>query len=199
MNHETRVISRQLEVRADGDKVFAEGYAAVFYNPSDMAGTQYNLWGDYFERIMPGAFDEALKRADDVRCLFNHNVDLVLGRTKSGTCTLRVDAVGLWFSCQLPDDECGRSTAQKIRRGDVSGCSFSFLADSTVWREEGELTYREIMSVRLYDVGPVTFPAYSGTDVTLAKRSYETHRRAHPPRDLASIERSRRLRQVIAQ
>ena len=50
--------------------------------------------------------------------------------------------------------------AESIRRGDVSGCSFSFIADRTVWREDGETTYREIESVTLYDVGPVTFPGY---------------------------------------
>ena len=197
MDQETRVISRALEVRADGEKLFAEGYAAVFFNPADMDNTQYRLWGDTYERIMPGAFDEALKRPDDVRCLFNHNPNLLLGRTKPGTCTLRVDSVGLWFSCLLPTDECGRSTAERIRRGDVSGCSFSFLSEKTVWREDGDNTYRELLSVRLFDVGPVTFPAYTGTDVSLAKRSHGAFVQAKPRTSLADIERRRRLRNAI--
>lgn len=194
MDLELRTIGRGVEVRADGDKLHCEGYAAVFFDTNDIEKTQYNLWGDYYERIMPGAFDKALSRPDDVRCLFNHNVDMLLGRTKSGTCTLRIDKVGLWFSCLLPNDECGRSVAGRIQRGDVSGCSFAFLADQTVWREEGETTYREILDLRLFDVGPVTYPAYQGTDVTIAKRSFETSRRI--PRNMAGLERSHKIRSI---
>lgn len=197
MDLETRVISKPLEVRKQGDDVFIEGYGAVFFNPAD-AGTQYELWTDYYERVMPGAFDEAMKRPDDVRCLFNHNVNVVLGRSKSGTLSLSVDQVGLLYSCKLPNSEWGRSLVESIQRGDVSGCSFSFRAEKTVWREEGDKTYREIESVRLYDVGPVTFPAYESTDVSIAKRSFaEFAKSSKRHRTLADVERDRRIQAAL--
>lgn len=193
MERELRTITRGLQCRTQGSEKVIEGYAAVFYNPADMDNTQFRLWDQTYERVMPGAFDEALKRPDDVRCLFNHNADFVLGRNVSKTLTLSVDAVGLKFACRLPDDEQGRSVAGKIDRGDITGCSFSFLAESVTWREEGDVTFRELTGVRLFDVGPVTFPAYSGTDVSLAKRSFET-RAPCQRQSLADIERDWRLK-----
>ena len=198
MDLEKRVISRPLELRKKDGKTFLEGYSAVFYNAARSDETQFELWGGTFERIMPGAFDEALKRPDDVRCLFNHDASSILGRSTSGTLTLTVDAIGLRFSCELSDDEDGRSIASKVGRGDVSGCSFGFIADKVVWREEGELTYREIESVRLYDVGPVTYPAYKGTDVSLAKRSLgERRAERRLPKTLAQAELHVRLQRAL--
>lgn len=191
---EQRHLARPLEVRKDGDSLRLEGYAAVFYAASDPDGTQYRLFRDTWERVMPGAFDEALRRPDDVRCLFNHNMDAVLGRTVSKTLALSVDAIGLRYSCLLPDDEDGRRVASKVSRGDVTGCSFAFSVEKQNWREDKEVTYREILSVRLYDVGPVTFPAYKATDVSVAQRSLGEFRASHKPqRTLAGIERSRMI------
>lgn len=192
---EQRIISRGLQCRSQGAERSIEGYAAVFFNPADMDRTQFRLWDQTWERIMPGAFDAALKRPDDVRCLFNHDQNQVLGRTVPGTLKLSVDEIGLRFTCQLPDDEQGRSIGLKISRGDITGCSFSFLAESVTWRDEADLTFREIHSLQLFDVGPVTFPAYAGTDVMLAKRSYESRQRpASRARTLADIERDWRLK-----
>jgi HK97 family phage prohead protease len=198
-NLELRTVSRPLELRKDGETLILEGYGAVFYRDSDPDGTQFRLWGNTFERIMPGAFDEALQRPDDVRCLFNHDVNILLGRSESGTLKLSVDAIGLRFACQLPDDEDGRRVASKIQRGDVSGCSFGFIADKekTTWREVGDTVLREVGSVRLYDVGPVTYPAYKGTEVSVAKRSYEDFTASHrSPRTLAGLELSRQIQKL---
>ena len=200
MDREQRIISRGLQCRSEGTSKVIEGYAAVFFNPADIDNTQYRLWGDTYERIMPGAFDEALKRPDDVRCLFNHNADYLLGRNTAQTLTLTVDSVGLRFRCQLPNEEQGRSVSEKISRGDVSGCSFSFLADTVTWREESGLTFREIRSTQLFDVGPVTFPAYRGTDVSVAKRSFETRQPAKPKfRGLAELELDFQLRKLLGE
>ena len=49
----------RVEKREDG-KRFIKGYAAVYYREGDK-GTEYALWDDLFERILPGAFDEAIK------------------------------------------------------------------------------------------------------------------------------------------
>src|SRR5574343_240132 len=69
------------------------GYGAVFFNATN-SGTQYKLAARTLERILPGAFDRAI-REDDVRGLFNHDQNHLLGRTSAGTMRLSVDSIGL--------------------------------------------------------------------------------------------------------
>lgn len=183
----------RLEKRDDKDARI-EGHAAIYFDPADPQGTQYRLWEDYYERIMPGAFDDAI-RNDDVRCLFNHDVNQVLGRSKSGTLTLSVDSRGLRYACDCPDTSVGRDVATMIERGDVSGSSFGFLPVETQYREEDGVWYRELLKVQLFDVSPVTFPAYHGTTTEIARRSLDQHRQhiseargARISRDLAFLE-----------
>ncbi|QJW94707.1 HK97 family phage prohead protease [Frigoriglobus tundricola] len=147
--------------RADG-KPTITGYAAVFYDEND-PGTEYQMYTDMYERIMPGAFDRAL-REDDVRGTFNHDDSIVLGRTKSGTMRLSVDRKGLKYEIDPPDTQAARDLMESIRRGDVSGSSFMFVPDENTYRSVGDKWIVERNSVRLFDVGPVTFPAYDSTD-----------------------------------
>lgn len=136
------------------------GYAALYYDGTP--ATEFRLWDDTVERILPGAFDRAA-REDDCRGLFNHNADLVLGRTAAGTCRLTVDAKGLAYEIDLPDTQAARDLAVALQRGDVSGSSFTFEATDQAWAEVDGLFIREIRAVTLWDVGPVTFPAYTAT------------------------------------
>jgi uncharacterized protein len=150
-----------LEKRADGSSTI-QGYGAVFYREGD-PGTEYQLYGDLVERIMPGAFDRAIKEADDCRALVNHDPNLLLGRASAGTLKLSIDATGLRYEIDPPDTQAGRDACVSLERGDLTGSSFSFLPDDVTWREQGDLIIREVRSVQLFDVGPVTFPAYSST------------------------------------
>lgn len=151
--------------RADAGRGLS-GYAAVFYDAAN-PGTEYELWENYRERIMPGAFDRALREGHDVRALFNHDASALLGRTAAGTLRLSVDAVGLRYDIDLPDTAHGRDVPALVGRGDLSGSSFAFVAKRTVWIEEGELLVRQVEDLDLYDVGPVTYPAYDGTSAAL--------------------------------
>jgi len=149
------------------------GYAAVFYRADD-PGTQFQLWDDVFERIKPTAFSRAV-REDDIRALFNHDANIVLGRNRVGTLRLSVDEVGLRYEIDPPDNIFAASVVESIRRGDVFGSSFSFLPETTVFREEKigdrSVTIVERESVRVLDVGPVTFPAYASTSTGLRSAS----------------------------
>jgi HK97 family phage prohead protease len=139
------------------------GYAAVFYNPTN-PGTEYQLYDDLVEHIMPGAFNRALQEKQDCRALFNHNADFILGRVGAGTCKLSVDSIGLRYQFSPPDTQCGRDLLTSIGRGDISGSSFSFLLRKQTWVDQkGGPTIREIRDLDLFDVGPVTFPAYEAT------------------------------------
>lgn len=200
MKTETRIHavgSVQLVQRAEGEDGLPSvtGYASVFYDESD-EGTQYKFagwWDDFAERIMPSAFDKSIKE-DDVRGLFNHDPSRILGRTQSGTMTLSVDKTGLLYSITPPDTQTGREVVEAIRRGDITGSSFSFIAEDMVFREQKQdddsmLVIREIHRAKLFDVGPVTFPAYKSTtagvrnagDLDEARRAYEEWRKEQGP------------------
>lgn len=166
--HAGRVPVR-LEKR-DGGKPVIEGLASVYYDGTD--ATEYVLW-EYpgercVERIMPGAFDRALAEKDDVRALANHDPACLLGRTASGTLRLASGKDGLAYEIDPPDTQAARDVMESIRRGDMSGSSFAFVVDeqsfSYVRQGDGLLYVREVKSVTLFDVGPVTYPAYGGTE-----------------------------------
>lgn len=155
-----------LEERADKSPRII-GYGAVFYNGAPE--TEFRIGPDFVERVLPGAFDDALKQ-DDVRGLFNHNPAVVLGRTSAKTMELSVDKRGLRYDIDPPDTQAARDVVTMVRRGDVTGSSFLFRTIDENYRRErrkdGTTFYvRELKSVKLFDVGPVTFPAYEGTDV----------------------------------
>jgi HK97 family phage prohead protease len=148
----------------DGKPALIEGYGAVFYRAGE-PGTEYRLLPNLVERIRPTAFDRAI-REDDVRALKNHDPNLLLGRTSAGTLTLRVDEVGLGYDIDTPDTTVGRDTAAEVARRDLQGSSFSFLTeneDDVEYAREGDTFVVWINNVRMFDVGPVTFPAYEGT------------------------------------
>jgi len=154
----------ELRAKEDGH---IEGHAAVF-------NQEYVLYegGSYrvVETVKPGAFTRALKEKQDVRCLMNHDPNHVLGRTVAGTLKLKQDDQGLYFDCAPPDTQLGRDLVTLIKRGDVSGASFAFTVTAQTWREakkDGVTTStREIEDVDLFDASPVTYPAYTGTDVS---------------------------------
>lgn len=155
-----------IESRDDGKHNIA-GYAAVFYAAAEQ-GAEYQLFPDFIERIAPTAFDRALEEKQDVRGLFNHDANHVLGRTVPGTMRLAVDGRGLHYEIDLPDTQIGRDLATVIERGDVTGSSFSFTVRGQSFEEpEDGPTIRTLTDVDLWDVGPVTFPAYEGTTTGL--------------------------------
>ncbi|MBD3675595.1 MAG: HK97 family phage prohead protease [Planctomycetaceae bacterium] len=170
------------------------GYAAVFYD-ADEEGTEFDLFGDgsVLERIDRGAFTNALDRPDDVRGLFNHSADYLLGRTASETVRLEVDDVGLKYSIDLPDTSLGRDMEVLIARKDITGSSFGFFVDGEKFERDGEVVIRTITDVTLRDVAPVTFPAYEGTSVSeRSKDSIRTYR-GTPRLNMAKRREERRL------
>lgn len=157
----------RVEKRAEeGEEEMAviEGYAALFNSPTELYWMR--------EEILPGAFDNVLN--DDVRCLYNHDPNQVLARCVNGkgTLELSVDDKGLKYRYTTPNRSYALDLADAIEKGDVTQSSFSFHAKKVIWTdgEDGEPDLRQIVEIdTLYDVAPVTFPAY--TDTTVAKRS----------------------------
>ena len=149
------------ETRSDGPRHIS-GYAAVFFKKGE-EGTQFHMGETLTERIDPGAFDSSLKE-HDVRALFNHEPANLLGRTGSGTLRLSVDKVGLRYDIDLPETRLAQDLAHLIQRGDITGSSFGFVATEERFdRQSDGHTFRYLESVRLLDVGPVTYEAYTAT------------------------------------
>lgn len=167
------------------------GYASVFYNPND-PGTQYNLWDRAVERIMPNAFDQALRDNATV-ALFNHDNNLVLGRQSAGTLRLSVDGKGLKYSITPADTTISRDVFEMVRRGDITGSSFGFVVTDEDWRREKGIQIREVRQVKLIDVSPVTTPAYASTTADLrCDNAMESYKKFVKQR-LDSINRRLRL------
>lgn len=165
----------KVEHREEGRLPKIVGYTAVFDTPTSIGG-----W--FNEVIRKGAFRRALTEKQDVRALFNHDSNNVLGRSSSGTLSMREDDSGLWVEIDPPDTSLGRDVVNLISRGDISGMSFAFIIRKVTWtegEEEGQ-DLREILDVDLFDVGPVTYPAYEETtadvrsldEIKEEKRSY---------------------------
>jgi HK97 family phage prohead protease len=164
MKHTTerRTISCEFRVSGDNQPVIT-GYASVFGKPSEDMG--------YIEYIDAHAFDSVLAAKPDCRCLWNHNPDVVLGRTTSGTLKLSIDETGLQYECTLPDTQAARDLAVSMKRGDVTQSSFAFVCGEDKWEKtpEGNWTRRILQVSSLLDCSPCTYPAY--TDSTSGVRS----------------------------
>lgn len=156
-------------IRLDEETRTLRQYAAVFNSPWDPELD--DMWG-FKEIVRPGAFRRTIAE-DEIALLFNHDENFLMGRNVSGTLRLLEDDVGLLYEAVLPETSYARDLMEVIRRGDLKGASFSF----TVRDEEGSEkwtylesgTIRELLDIKIYDVSPVTFPAYLATNLVSAR------------------------------
>ena len=154
-----RSVASEFQTREDGEDLKIKGYFAVF-------NSIYDIGAGMSEEVAPGAFSETL--SGDIRALVNHDTTLVLGRTSAHTLELREDTRGLWGSISInPNDTDAMNLYQRVKRGDVSQCSFGFdiLEEDTEIRENGDVHWT-IKKVRLYEVSCCTFPAYESTNIS---------------------------------
>jgi HK97 family phage prohead protease len=186
-DRESRFLSASVELRATAESEATpkvRGYAAKFDSASENLGSdQYQ----FREIIKQGAFDDVLN--DDVRALFNHESSAILARSKNGEGSLKIgtDDIGLWYEFEAPDTQVGRDLVTSLKRGDVDQSSFSFTVDKDGqdWRESKEgdgptMITRTITKIkRLFDVSPVTYPAYP--DATVALRNLQEFKSSEIP------------------
>ena len=153
---------KNARIREEGGRRYLEGYFAVF-------GEQYQVWDGWMETIERGAFAEYLASGEDVKVLWNHDSNIVLGSTGNGTATLREDEIGLFGTVEINEnDQEAVNAYARIARGDVNGCSFGFEIDrQEEWWDEQGVYHTKILRVDpLYEVSPCTFPAYKATSIT---------------------------------
>lgn len=166
---ETRIVDiTNLQTR-DGtgnEPVVISGYAAVFNSKTSI--------GDFFEEVIaPGAFARTISENGDIRALFNHNWDHVLGRTRNGTLKVEEDTRGLKFKVELPNTSLARDLAESMKRGDINQCSFGFWATGEAWDYSVEPAVRTLNEVELYEISVVSIPAYEDTEVSLRSKEID--------------------------
>lgn len=181
----------KIEQRDDGQRRLV-GHAAVFNSLSEDLG-------GFREQIAPGAFADAIA-GDDVRALFNHDENFILGRNRSKTLTLSEDSRGLAIEIVMPDTQTIRDLViAPIERGDVSQMSFGFSVrpGGQDWAKDDEgRVVRTLKRLRLFDVSPVVYPAYPETDV--AVRSFSDWRKIADAAELPDFEMMRRKLNLLA-
>ena len=148
-----------------------DGYASVFDSWSEELGGNQ----PFRERVIKGAFEETIQN-DDIRALFNHDPNYVLGRNKAGTLTLEEDDKGLHVRITPPDTQWAKDLLVSIKRGDITQMSFGFTVILDRWNYEDNTDVRELLKVKLYDVSPVTFPAYTQTECGI-RSAYDNHQK----------------------
>lgn len=156
--------------RQENDERFIEGYFIRFNEETE-------LWDGVFEEVAPEAVDDSLKN-NDIRCLFNHDTNIVLGRTGNGTLELRKDEKGLFGRVKInPNDKQALDIYARIERGDINACSFGFniINEEIQNRDDGTVKFI-LRKIDLHEVSPVTFPAYPTTSIEARKKDLEQHK-----------------------
>lgn len=147
------------------EEMIIEGYFALYENETE-------LFTNSFEIITKGAFDKTLN--NDIRGLWNHNTQYVLGRNKSGSIELRTDDKGLYGLIRLPNTQYARDLYELVKRGDVDQCSFGFNILEEELEELASGGYRwRINEIDLHEISVVTFPAYENTSVQARTKQIE--------------------------
>lgn len=166
-NMEKRIFNVETRVDSTDDgKDVVVGYASVYDSRS-------NNLGGFYEFVERGVFNEDLINSSDVRSLINHDPNLILARNTSGTLKLEADAQGLRYEFEMPETSYGKDLAVSMKRGDITQSSFAFTVEEDDWStDDNGNDLRTIKKIkRLYDVSPVTYPAYQdANDLTIAQR-----------------------------
>lgn len=186
------------EVRASGDdagkKVSGLG---IVYDKWE------ELWPGYRERILKGA----VKRADTVKSFFNHDPGMVLSTLESNPpLELKDTDAGLEYVSPIPPTSYGKDLEVNLERGNVKGSSFAFSiprGGDKWWEDDAGVTYREIKNLTLYEIGPVTDPAYVRTTANLrsTREAMEEWRKNREPEvdpaDEARLARHKNLEALV--
>lgn len=156
-------LNTDFKVRSDGEddkKLYIEGYF-IRYNE------EINLFDNVFEEINPDAVAKSLENSD-IRALFNHNSEIVLGRTGNQTLELLSDDEGLFGRIEInPNDKQAMDILARIERQDINACSFGFQILDEEIEERSDGSYKfTVKDMNLLEVSPVTFPAYPTTSIS---------------------------------
>jgi Escherichia/Staphylococcus phage prohead protease len=191
---EWRTTPEPLELRdsPNGGHMFV-GYAWRY-------GVLSQNMGGFVERLREGSGTKTIQE-QDLRALFNHNPDHLLGRKGAGTLRIHDDGRGGRYEIDQPDTTLGRDLAALVARGDIYGSSFTFKVvgggRGVSWtKTDTGFPLREVRQFQSRDVGPVTFPAYSEAGVAL--RSFAEFR-SLPFEEVVAAAADERLAELLGE
>lgn len=189
-------------------------------SPTDVLGTLYghfsvfDTWyriqswweGDFMESVAPGAFRKTMaERRSQIVVAFDHGFDFQIGDKVLGPIDdLREDGTGAFYEVSLLDTSYNRDLEPALRRG-LYGSSFRFQVIRDEWNDEPGVSdhnpdgvpERTIREVRLFEFGPVTYPANPAATAAmrgLTDTYYERLRKTHPAQVAELADRIRTLR-----
>lgn len=143
--------------------------------------------GGFYERIAPAAVDRTLVEGSDVLQLVDHDAGKPIGRLSAGTLHIRKTARGLANVIpDPPNTSAGKDVMVSVRRSEITGQSFGFMALEDDWQLEGDIVVRTVLDMRVPELSIVTFPAYRATSIEVGQdagqRDVEFLRKVHRTR-----------------
>ena len=141
------------------DHVHIEGYVNAVERLSKPITERL---GTFRERVKAGTFSKALKRAEDIRILSNHEWEKDLGGIKDGNLHLEEDAIGLRAQADIYDAE----VMEDAKAGNLVGWSFGFYPLESRDTSEDGMPIKELIDIDLKEVSLLNrkhVPAYDGT------------------------------------
>lgn len=167
---------RHIEIRAaqqpNDDELIIEGVPVVFDTPT----TINDPMGSYTEIIKRSALDGV--DLNDTRLLYNHDLSKIPLAKTPKTMELSIKDDGLHMRAILPNTEEGRSVYTAVKRGDLTGMSFSFTTTKDGSQYNAETRTRTINKIhKIYECSVVPFPAYQTTSVEARSQMQEAEQR----------------------
>lgn len=194
-----RHCGKRVELRRNQDgKPVLHGYAAVYYRPDDVQGTTTQIGPNTFERIQRGAL--TLDPDIDVMGLWDHERGKLLGRQSSSTLRLGLDNIGLRYEVDIPNTTIGRDVEEYLERGDIQGSSFKFSiapgGQDLTYDPKEKRYWRDLTNIVVYDVGPTSDPAYTGTTAEVRTKAMQAEYEAWGEQERMARERWEMLQSV---
>ena len=157
MKPEYRAFPLEMQLEERDGKTRIVGHGAVYNIRSlDLGG--------FIEVVKPGAFKKSLESGKEIKSFFNHDPNMVLGTTTAGTLSVVDESAGLRYEIDPPETTYANDLVVSMKRGDIKGSSFSFRTISDNWYMDGGQLMRELIEAELFELGPVTDPAYPASD-----------------------------------
>ena len=154
----------------------------------------------FYEEVSKGAFDKTLADGHNIYAMYNHNADMILGSTRSGSLKLNVDNIGLHFELRInPNISYASDIAELVKSGDLEGCSFGFWVTDDEWTyTEDKIDLRIIKELELIEVTITPFPAYLDSEASC--RSFEQHNKeVEKAKELRDLEKEIELLEIEAE
>lgn len=189
-----KFIATDLETRTEensSEKIIS-GYINKFNTRSQYMG--------FYEEVSKGAFDKTLADGHNIYAMYNHDDNMILGSTRSGSLKLNVDNIGLHFELKInPNISYASDLYELVKSEDIDGCSFGFWVTDDEWTyTEDKIDLRIIKELELIEVTITPFPAYLDSEASC--RSFELHNKeVEKAKELRDLEKEIELLEIEAE